>query len=130
MSGVKALAERWHEMVATGAFDAWAEIVDPDFVLRMPFAPPGIADELHGVDARDALARSRQGQERFEWKDVIVRETEDPALVITTARSEVVLKGGGSYANRYVMLTRMRDGKVLEHVEYFNPLPIIEMLNG
>jgi hypothetical protein len=25
------------------------------------------------------------------------------------------------------MLTRMRHGKVIEHVEYFNPLPVIEV---
>jgi ketosteroid isomerase-like protein len=130
MSELKALAQRWHDMVATGAFAGWSDLVDPDFVLRMPYAPPGVPEELHGLDARDALVRSREGQERFEWKDVVVTATEDPALLVTTARSEVLLKGGGTYANRYVMLTRFRDGKVLDHTEYFNPLPILEMFKA
>lgn len=130
MSELKAMAQRWHDMVATGEFAAWSEIVDPAFVLRMPYAPPGVPEELHGLDARDALTRSREGQERFEWKDVVVTATEDPELLVTTARSEVLLKGGGTYANRYVMLTRFRDGKVFDHTEFFNPLPIIEMFKG
>jgi ketosteroid isomerase-like protein len=130
MSDLKALAQRWHDMVATGRFEHWSEIADPAFVLRMPYAPPGVPEELHGLDARDALVNSRAGQERFDWKDVVVTATEDPELLVTTARSEVLLKGGGTYANRYVMLTRFRDGKVLDHTEYFNPLPIIEMFKA
>jgi ketosteroid isomerase-like protein len=130
MSELKALAHRWHDMVATGAFAAWSDLVDVEFVLRMPYAPPGVPEELRGLDARDALAKSRQGQERFEWKEVVVTATEDPELLITTARSEVLLKSGGTYANRYVMLTRFRDGKVLDHTEYFNPLPVIELFKA
>jgi ketosteroid isomerase-like protein len=117
-------------MVASGAFAGWPDLVDDEFVLRMPYAPPGVPEELHGLDARDALTKSRQGQERFEWKDVVVTATEDPELLITTARSEVLLKSGGTYANRYVMLTRLRDGKVLDHTEYFNPLPVIELFKA
>jgi ketosteroid isomerase-like protein len=89
-----------------------------------------VPEELHGLAARDALVQSRAGQERFEWKDVVVTATEDPALLVTTARSEVLLKSGGTYANRYVMLTRFRDGKVLDHTEYFNPLPVLEMFRS
>jgi hypothetical protein len=115
-------------MVATGQFEAWAEIVDPDFVLRFPFAPPGVPEELRGLMARDALVSSATSQERFEWKDVAMTATEDPELLVTTARSEVLLKSGGTYANRYVMMTRIRGGKIVEQVEYFNPLPILEMI--
>jgi ketosteroid isomerase-like protein len=130
MSEAKALAHRWHDMVATGSFEAWSQIVDAAFVLRMPYAPPGVPEELRGVAARDALVKSRAGQERFEWKDVVVMATEDPELLVTTARSEVLLKSGGTYANRYVMLTRIRDGKVLDHTEFFNPLPVIELFKA
>ena len=84
-------------------------------------------EELRGIAARDALVSSRAGQERFEWMDVAITATEDPELLVITARSEVALKSGGTYANRYVMLTRARGDKVVEHVEYFNPLPVLEM---
>jgi len=126
MTELKALVRRWLDMVATGRFDVWPEIVDDEFVLRLPYAPPGVSEELRGLAARDALVSSRAGQERFEWMDVVITATEDPELLVITARSEVALKSGGTYTNRYVMLTRARGDKLIEHVEYFNPLPILE----
>ena len=128
MSESKALAQRWFDMIATGRFEAWDEIVDAQFVLRFPFAPPGVAEELRGFRAREALIGSRASQERFEWKDVEMTATEDPELVVTTARSELLLKSGETYANSYVMLTRIRGGKIVEQIEYFNPLPVMEMI--
>ena len=126
MTELKALARRWLDMVATGRFDVWPEIVDDEFVLRLPYAPPGVPEELRGLAARDALVSSRADQDRFAWTDVVITATEDPELLVITARSEVALKSGGTYANRYVMLTRARGDKVVEHVEYFNPLPVLE----
>ena len=64
-------------------------------------------------------------KERFDWHDVVIRATEDPELFVVTARSDVLLRSGQHYANGYVMLTRVRGGKILEHVEYFNPLPVL-----
>jgi uncharacterized protein len=127
MTELKALARRWLDMVANGQFDIWPEIVDDEFVLRLPFAPPGTPEELRGLAAHDALVSSLAGQERFEWIDVVMTATEDPELLVITARSEVALKSGGTYANRYVMLTRARGHKLVEQVEYFNPLPVLEM---
>jgi ketosteroid isomerase-like protein len=126
MTEVKALARSWLDMVATGRFEVWAEIVDDEFVLRLPYAPPGTPEELRGLAARDALVGSLADQERFEWMDVVITATEDPELLVITARSEVALKSGGTYANSYVMLTRARGDKLVEHVEYFNPLPVLE----
>jgi uncharacterized protein len=64
----------------------------------------------------------------FAWRDVEIRATEDPELFVTTARSEAVLVSGDNYANDYIMITRVRGGLIAEHTEYFNPLPIVEML--
>ena len=127
MTELKPLVRRWLDIVATGRFNVWPEIVDDEFVLRLPYAPPGTPEELCGLAARDVLVSSRAGQERFEWMDVVMTATEDPELLVSTARSEVALKSGGTYANHYVMMTRARGDKLVEHVEYFNPLPVLEM---
>jgi ketosteroid isomerase-like protein len=68
-----------------------------------------------------------EGEEELAWHDVVIRGPDDPELFVTTARSEAVLVSGQHYANSYVILTRLRDRKVTEHVEYFNPLPVIEV---
>lgn len=123
----KTLVRDWLDLVATGPAEAWSSRVAEGVVIRLPFAPPGVAEELSGKAAAiAALAPVWEGKVRFDWRDVVIRATEDPELFVTTARSEVLLRSGRTYANSYVMLTRVRDGQVVEHAEYFNPLPVLE----
>ena len=129
MADTTVLMRAWLEMVAMGPAEAWNGKVAEDVVIRLPYAPPGVEKELRGfVQARDTLAHHWKTKKSFVWRDVVIRKTDDPELVVTTARSDVVLATGAPYTNDYIMLTRFRDGQVIEHVEYFNPLPIIEML--
>lgn len=121
------LIRQWLDIISSGPAEAWSTHATPDVVIRLPFAPPGVAQELRGMaQAIAALSAAWKAKESFVWHDVVIRRTDDPELFVTTARSESVLLSGQHYSNSYVMLTRMRDGKVAEHVEYFNPLPIIE----
>jgi uncharacterized protein len=121
------LIREWLDIVATGPADVWPSRAADDVVIRLPFAPPGVANELRGLgSAVAALSALWSAKKSFTWHDVVIRKTEDPELYVTTARSEAVLLSGQHYANSYVILTRIRNGKVHEHVEYFNPLPVIE----
>ena len=129
MTDVTGLMREWLDMLAIGPAAAWVGKVADDVVIRLPFAPPGVADELRGFDhAIEALGAVWKMKQHFSWHDVVIRNTDDPELVVTTARSEALMVSGRRYANRYIMLTRVRDGKVAEHTEYFNPLPVMELL--
>lgn len=129
MSDAKALVREWMDLTAVGPAEAWQGKAAADLVVRLPYAPPGVVAEMRGFDqALEILSHHWAGKRSFDWHDVIIRETEDDGLFVTTARSEVVFDSGQTYANSYVMLTRVRDGQVVEHTEYFNPLPILEML--
>ena len=131
MDDPKQLIRKWMEITAMGPAEDWVGRASDDLVLRLPYAPPGVKAELRGFDAaRDELGHHWATKTSFDWVDVVIRETEDPELFVTTARSEVMLANGQPYRNDYVMLTRVRDGKVVEHTEYFNPLPIVEMLGN
>lgn len=129
MTDAKALIREWMDITAMGPAEAWVGKAADDVVIRLPYAPPGVLAEMRGFDAaRDTLSPHWGTKKRFDWLDVIIRATEDPELFVTTARSDVILASGEPYGNDYIMLTRVRGGKVVEHTEYFNPLPIIEML--
>jgi ketosteroid isomerase-like protein len=129
VSDAKALIRQWMDMTAMGPADAWTGKVADDVVVRLPYAPSGVLAEMRGFDhARDTLSHHWGTKQSFAWHDVVIRQTEDPELYVTTARSEAILASGAPYRNNYVMLTRVRDGKIVAHDEYFNPLPIIEML--
>lgn len=118
----------WLDLIATGPAEGWAARAHDDVVIRLPFAPPGVPSELRGLtQAVAAMSAVWQAKKSFTWHDVVIRRTEDPELFVITARSEAVLLSGQRYANSYVIFTRVRDGKVAEHVEYFNPLPVIEV---
>jgi ketosteroid isomerase-like protein len=129
MANLIDITREWIDIVALGPASAWQERAAEDIVIRLPFAPPGVANELRGsVAARETLAEHWKTKRSFIWHDVVIRRTEDPELLVTTARSEVLLISGRPYRNNYIMLTRIRNEKVVEHIEYFDPLPIIEML--
>lgn len=128
MTDMISLMREWLDILASGPADAWIGRVAQDVVIRLPFAPPGVAAELSGFDhASEAMGAVWKTKRRFDWHDVVIRRTEDPELLVTTARSDAFMVDGRHYANNYVMLTRIRDGKVREHIEYFNPLPVMEL---
>lgn len=123
---IVALAEAWLKVLPEGDFDAFPGEVSPDFVLRLPFVPPGVPTEFVGRDAAQAaLQGSAKGRSPLVFTDKVIRRTEDPDLVVTTARAEATMANGNAYRNDYVMFTRIRDGVVIEHVEYLNPLAIM-----
>ncbi len=122
------LIREWLDISANGPADAWHERAASDVVIRLPFAPPGVTNEFRGLtQAIAAMSAVWAAKKSFTWHDVVIRRTDDPQLFLSTARSEVLLLSGQHYANSYVMLTRLQRGKVIEHVEYFNPLPVIEV---
>jgi len=122
------LIREWLDLVSSGPAEKWPGYANEDVVIRLPFAPPGVASELRGRSrAIEALSGLWKAKKSFAWHDVVIRGTDDPQLFLTTARSEAVLVSGQRYANSYVILTRLEGGKVAEHVEYFNPLPVIEV---
>jgi uncharacterized protein len=131
MTDPRALIREWMDLTAIGPADGWDSKVSPDIIVRLPYAPPGVIPEMRGLEsARETLSHHWHSKQSFEWRDVVTVGTEDPELYVTTARSDAVMTDGRRYANSYVMLTRVQDGLIVEHTEYFNPLPIIELLNG
>jgi len=131
MTELERQIREWLDIAAMGPADAWLGKVADDVVIRLPYAPPGVEPELRGFEhARETLGHHWKTKKSFTWHDVVIRRTEDPELVVTTARSEALLVSGQRYANTYIMLTRIRNGKIVEHVEYFNPLPVLEMIKN
>ncbi len=126
MTDIVELAREWLEAFPEGNFDAFPGKISPDLVLRLPFVPPGVPSEVKGRETVQALlAGSAAGRSKLVFSDVVIRRTEDPDLIMTTASAEATMASGKIYRNSYVMLTRIHDGTVLEHTEYLNPLAVI-----
>ena len=127
MDNIVTLTEAWLEHFPEGDFEGFPGEVSADFVLRLPFVPPGVPNEIRGREAvRETLAKTAKGRSKLIFSDKVIRRTEDPELVVTTANAQATMANGNVYRNSYVMLTRIRDGVVIEHTEYLNPLAIME----
>ena len=120
------LARRWLEIMPEGAFDKLDMQISPDFVLRLPFAPPGVPSEFIGREvAQQALSGSAKRRSPLVFENLELLATQDPELFVATANGEATMASGKIYRNSYVIFVRIRDGLVVEHIEYMNPLNII-----
>lgn len=124
------LVRQWLEAMPEGAFDRLPGRIADDFVLRLPFAPPGVPEAFHGREAAQAvLAASAANRAPLVFRDLSVLRTEDPDLFVATAEASTTMAGGKPYANRYVIFVRLRDGRIAEHTEYLNPLKVMEAMS-
>lgn len=127
MNDIVELVSVWLDVFAEGNFDDYPGGVAEDFVLRLPFVPPRIPTEFRGRETvRAVLAETAKSRSKLVFSNRVIRRTDDPELVVTTADGEAVMANGNLYLNSYVIFTRFRDGVVLEHTEYLNPLAVME----
>lgn len=100
------------------AVGAFAE----DGVQVMPYSPEGFPKRL---DGRAAILRQYSGLPENYTSMRFPREilaTEDPERFVVRYTGEIALKAGGRYDNTYVGLFTVRDGRIHEFVEFFDPI--------
>jgi len=110
-----------------GEFERFSGEIAPGFVLRLPFMPPGLPQEFEGREAAQAvLQASAKGRGPLVFTDKVILRTEDPGLVVVTARASTTMASGKPYSNAYVIFVRFEDSAIVEHTEYLNPLAVME----
>lgn len=121
------LMRLWLENFPEGDWDAFPGEISPDFTLYLPFVPAGVPNEIRGREnVRQRLIETAKGRSKLILSDIKILKTEDPELLVATAKGAATMTNGKPYRNNYVIFTRIRDGVVLEHTEYLNPLAILE----
>lgn len=124
------LVRQWLDVMPEGRFDELPGRVAEDFVLRLPFAPPGVPEEFRGRDvAAKVLSSSAANRTPLAFENLVVLRTEDPDLFVATADGSATMASGKPYTNSYVIFVRLCDGMVIEHVEYLNPLKVIAAMS-
>ncbi len=125
------VAEQVARMVA-GEDVVFADLFAADGVLRYPFAPPGLPGELAGREAVRAHYRRAAEHGRLleiEGVDTVIRETDDPEVVVT----EIEHHGhshatGGPYRFRALGVVRVRDGEIVSYDDYLDPIAMATIL--
>ncbi|WP_313802495.1 nuclear transport factor 2 family protein [Sphingobium sp.] len=110
-------------------FAAWNDLVDAKVVAHFPYAPEFLPARFDGFDAFHGATKGLFDMvDTFAFLDIDIKATEDPEFFVTTARSEAKFLSGRDYANTYVFFDKVRDGKIIEHWEHFNPLAVIKVV--
>jgi ketosteroid isomerase-like protein len=94
-----------------------------DVVGEVPFAPPGEQRRFEGRGQFGGWARALSGRVRFtDVRDVVVHETADPEVAVVEYTVEGVREAGGvKAAVPFVLVVRVRDGRVVLWREYQDP---------
>lgn len=115
--------QRLHEWI-----DLWAE----DGVLEFPFAPTGRRRAYQGK--ADILAYMKQATGKFavdSIEQMQIFPMRDPGmLVVELSIRGRALVNDAPYNQSLVIFFEVRDGKVRNHREYWNPLITIDALGG
>jgi uncharacterized protein len=125
------VAEEVRKMVA-GEGLVFADLFAADGVLAYPFAMPGQPAELSG---RDAIREYFSGRERargafiIEGVDAVVRETDDPEVVVT----EITHHGtsaltGEPYRHLALGVIRVHGGEIVRYDDYMDPIAVARLL--
>jgi hypothetical protein len=131
MTGVRSLVDRWLEALHTLDIGAAVELLADDAVLEMPLAPPGLPERVEGKAAIRGFLTDSQFFSKLEFHDVLVHRTSDPELVLVEYRSTGTFEATGSeYANRYALVFRAREGRIVLYREYFNPMALTTALES
>jgi uncharacterized protein len=110
----------------------FGDLFAEDGVLRYPFAPPGMPRELKGresIRAYHGAAASRRSMLDIEGVDMIVRDTDDPEVVVVEIEHHGHSHGtGGPYRFRALGVVRVRDGEIVEYDDYMDPIAMAALL--
>ncbi|WP_214406876.1 nuclear transport factor 2 family protein [Pseudonocardia lacus] len=126
------IAELTRRMVAGDPEVSFPDLFAEDGVMRFPFSAPGMPSELAGREAVRSFygAAGAHGQALdIEGVDLLVRETDDPEVIVT----EIEHHGhshatGRPYRFRALGVIRVRDGEIVSYDDYMNPVAMAEIL--
>lgn len=104
----------------------FAELAD-DVVLELPVAPEGLPRRVEGkqafIEFFGPVAAGLWTEIQFPTMEV--RAEADPELVVAEYTSKGTFANGKPYLNTYVNLCRVRNGKIVESKEFFDPIALV-----
>jgi ketosteroid isomerase-like protein len=114
---------RFFELMHVKDIDAWAELWADDAHIDVFYPPEGFPSTIDGK--AEIVAGFHRLFANFETFDYTIRalyRTDDPEVVVVessiTAR---VASTGDLYQADPIYVIRFRDGKIVEHHDYFDP---------
>jgi ketosteroid isomerase-like protein len=117
------------EAMETG--HAFVALFTEDARQLMPFAPQGFPTVLDGREAiRKQYAGLPAAYTHMRFPGLVIRDMASPNEFFATYRGDIGLNSGGRYTNDYAGYFVVRDGRIAEFHEFFNPIVLQEAFGG
>lgn len=119
-----AAAQSYQTLMREGRWDDWANLWAEDGLLEFPFAPEGRPSSYRGRKAILAYMKGAAGNFTIdEALSTRIHPMLDPEVLCV----ELAVKGkmtgtGAPYNQKYVVFFLVKDGKLQNYREYWNPL--------
>lgn len=127
------VVEQVRRMVA-GEGVVFADLFAADGVLEYPFPAPGQPERLAGreeIRAYHSAAAARRDMIEIAGVDMLVRETDDPEVVVTEISHHGTVRASGEpYRVRALGVVRVRDGEIVHCADYMDPLRLTAMFRS
>lgn len=120
------------DALSPDAGDNFLAMCSDDIVFQFPFAPVGTVTEVRGIENLTKYLSTVGGLIAFDsLSDPIVHPSQDGE----TFTVEVTCKGRGKitterYDQTYVSLIRVRNRKIVQYRDYWNPLILLDAVGG
>ena len=126
------IALRYLEAINAWDFDVKRELLAPDIVFEMRYAPEGFPRRIVGRDAlMEFLSPLPESIITEGLYDIHVETLHsDPAEVIAFYKSDMQMVQPVDYRNEYVTRFTVRDGQITRFCEYYDPVPLIVAFGG
>lgn len=112
--------------------DSFPDMCAEDVVFEAPYAPAG-SNCLKGRAAiANYLPVVREHYDIQELAETALYRTTDPEVVILEfeARNSTGRKTGLPYDQRYINVIRIRNGKIVDYRDYWNPVVALSAVGG
>jgi len=106
--------------------DVYADLFAADATLQLPFAPPGVPRRIEGQETIRAFLRAgaerlRAAPPQFQFRSIVVHETDDPEAIVTEFEVHG-LAAGEPYQFSNLQVITVRNGEIASLRDYWNPL--------
>jgi len=111
--------------------DGFLELFAPDGQQLLPFAPAGFPDGFRGIDELSAAYRQLfRDYREVRFPELTFAAMADPERFLATYTTEIRFDGGRRYGNRYIATFVVKDGRIREWTEYFDPITLQSQLGN
>ena len=126
------IAMRYLEAINAWDFEVKRDLLAPDIVFEMRYAPEGFPRRIVGVDALMEFLAPLPESIVTEGLHDIHLETlhSDPEEVIAFYKSDMQMVQPVDYRNEYVTRFTIHDGKITRFCEYYDPIPLVVAFGG